>query len=52
MRLVDDHPVRHVEAVQQFVGGDAQHGALDRIDFLDVAVEERLQRGVEFARDA
>src|SRR5690606_35763157 len=47
--LVDHHPVGHVDAVAQLVGGDAQHGALDRIDFGDPAVEEGLQRGVQVA---
>src|SRR3546814_10014825 len=48
-RLVDDHAVGHVDAVLQFISRDAQHGTLDLVDFLDAAIEERLQRGVEFA---
>ena len=46
-RLVDHDAVRHVLAVREFVGGDAQRGALDRIDVLDGAVEEGRERGVE-----
>src|SRR5690625_4000023 len=45
--LVDHHPVGHVDAVLQFVGSDAQHRALDLVDLLDAAVQERLQRGIE-----
>src|SRR5690606_9144285 len=47
-RLVDHHPVRHVEAVAKLVGGDAQGRQFDRVDLLDLAVEERLERAVEF----
>src|SRR3546814_7362401 len=36
-------------AVLQFIGRDPQHGTLDLLDFLDAAIEERLQRGVAFA---
>src|SRR5690606_5826734 len=45
--LVDHHPVGHVDAVLQLVGGDAQHGTLYLVDLLDAAVQERGQRGVE-----
>ena len=46
-RLVDDDAVRHVLAVGEFIGGDAQRGALDRVDLVDAAVEVRRERGVE-----
>ena len=46
-RLVDDDAVRHVLAVGEFVGGDAQRGALDRVHLVDAAVEVLRERGVE-----
>ena len=47
-RFVQHHAVWHVDAVLQFVGGDAQRGALDRIDFFHRAVEIGRERGIEF----
>ena len=46
-RLVDDHAIRHVRAMQQFVGGDAQGGALDLVDFFHGAIDESRQCGVK-----
>src|SRR5688572_2057368 len=46
-RLVDHDAVRHVGAMQQLIGGDAQHRALDRVDERDLAVEERGELAVE-----
>ena len=47
-RFVQHHAIRHVDAVLQFVGGDAQRGALDGVNLFHRAVEIRRQRGVEF----
>ena len=47
-RLVDHHPVRHVDAMPQFVGGDAQRRAFDLVDLLDFAVDELGESAVEF----
>src|SRR5690606_38938209 len=47
--LVDHHPVGHVDAVAQLVGGNPQHRALDRIDFADGTVEEGFQGRVKVA---
>ena len=46
-RLVDDDAIRHVEAMAQLVGADAQHRALDRIDAVDLAIEVRRERRIE-----
>src|SRR5690606_6113115 len=48
-RLVDHHPVGHVDAMAQLVGGDAQHGALDRVDLADRTVEEGRKCRVDVA---
>src|SRR5690606_25888568 len=45
--LVDHHAERDVRAVAQFVGGDAQRGALDLVHLLDAAVQVRGQRLVD-----
>jgi hypothetical protein len=46
-RFVQHHAVRHVRAIFQFVGGDAQPGALDRIHFVDAAVQMRAEQSVQ-----
>src|SRR5690606_9901702 len=46
--LIDHDPVRDVQAVAQLVGGDAQRGALDLVHLRDAAVDEFVQRGVQF----
>src|SRR5690606_1391358 len=45
--LVDHHPVRHVDAVQQFVRGDAQGRPLDMVDLPDLAIDESREFRVQ-----
>ena len=39
--FIDDDAVRHIDALAQFIRGDAQYRAFNRIDARDLAVEKR-----------
>src|SRR5690554_1078823 len=47
--LVDDHPVGHVEALLQLVGGQAQDGQLHRVQIADRPVQAGREQLVDLA---
>ena len=46
-RLIDHHLVGHVKALAQLEGAHAQQGVLDGVQFLQLAIQQRLEGGIE-----